>query len=307
MNHQLKKSREERRLLVEPIFVIGCNRSGTTILFKTLSSHPSLWSHYTENRQDFLRTFPGEGPEGHLVLEATPRQARKVERFLYRNAKNRELAIGFPLLEQLPRKLFQHHVTRLFKSSPLTVVDKTPSNCFRVTMLASAFPDARFVYIVRRGEAVVSSLMEGWKNWTETEGAWRYRNWHYLKPPGWMDYRDRSLEKICAFQFVASNLHAIRALEEVPEERHITVRHEDLVSRPMAEYTRLREFLALEPSTYWHGIVSDLKERVWTRGGSPPQPGKWRRLHGTEVERIRDRLAPINEQFYDGDEHLDTA
>lgn len=298
---------EPGELLHAPVFVIGCNRSGTTLLFQTVSSHPDLWSRYIENRDRFIEVFPHDGPDGDLVRRCSAGRRRQVERFLYEGAKNRELAIGTPVLEHLPLKLFQKPLTEIFKSPPLQVVDKTPSNCFRVPMLAETFPDARFLYIVRRGEAVVSSLMEGWKHWTGLDGPWEYRDWHYLKPPGWPEYVDRPLEDICAFQYVSANRRAIDGLRNLASERCLVVRHEDLVTSPREEYRRIRRFLNLPSSDHWRGVVAELHERVWTRGGSPPAPGKWRRLHGEQVARVRSVLEPVNAAFYEGDEHLDTT
>lgn len=298
---------KSRTLLNEPIFILGCNRSGTTVLFQTLSSHPDLWSRYIENRDRFLEVFPDEGREGALVREATEQQQRRVERFLYDEAKNRELAIGLPIVEHLPDRLFQKSVTDLFKQPPLRIVDKTPSNCFRVPMLAEVFARAKFVLIVRRGEAVVSSLMEGWKNWTGRNEKWRFSGWHYLRPPGWKEYTTRPLEEICAFQFGSAVSHAVEALQELPAERYVVVRHEDLITDPAREYDRLRIELQLSSSSHWEDIVERIEERVWTRGGSAPAAGKWRRLHGDEVNRVRSSLEPINQLFYDGDEHLDRS
>lgn len=297
---------EPDRLLTDPVFVIGCNRSGTTILFKTLSAHPDLWTRHIENRDEFLRVFPDDGPDGALVRDATEEQRREVRRFLYEHAKNRELAVGVPVLEHLPLKLFQKSVSDLFKRPPIRMVDKTPSNCFRVDMLAEVFPDARFVYLVRRGEAVVSSLMEGWKRW-DGEEPWQYDSWNYLRPPGWQDYTDRPLREICAFQFRTSNEQAISSLEKLDGDRWILARHEDLVTEPAAEYDRLRRFLDLAASNHWDDVVERLDDRVWTRGGSPPEGGKWCRLHGEEVKKVRPTLKPINDRFYTGNEHLDTT
>lgn len=106
------RNRERETFLTDPVFIIGCNRSGTTILFQTLSSHPALWSRYIENRDYFLRVFPNNGPEGDLVKHANRIQGERVERFLFENAKNRELAIGIPFLEDLPLSLFQTELCR---------------------------------------------------------------------------------------------------------------------------------------------------------------------------------------------------
>ena len=297
----------ERPRLDRPVFVIGCNRSGTTILFQTLSSHPALWSRYIENRDAFIEVFPNEGAEGDLVVSATEDQRSRTERFLFDNAKNRELAVENSLLGWLPLKVFQKAVTDRFKRPPIRIVDKTPSNCFRIAMLADAFTNALFVYIVRRGEAVVSSLMEGWKNWTNCRGEWEYSDWHYLKPPGWRYYTSRRLEEICAFQYASSNRRAHRDLSKLDVNRWLRVRHEDVITSPRAEYKRIRKFLGLPPSVYWEAVVKDMESRIWTRGGSAPRPGKWRELHGEEVARVASKLEPINALFYDGSEHLETT
>lgn len=58
------------QLLDRPIFIIGCNRSGTTILFRNLSSHPKLWSLYVESQMIFYRHFPIDDEFGDRVTEA---------------------------------------------------------------------------------------------------------------------------------------------------------------------------------------------------------------------------------------------
>ena len=44
--------------LEQPIIVLGCNRSGTTLLFNNLSAHPDTWSLYIESQDIFYRHHP---------------------------------------------------------------------------------------------------------------------------------------------------------------------------------------------------------------------------------------------------------
>jgi hypothetical protein len=41
-----------------PIFIIGCNRSGITLLFRNLSEHPDFWSLYVEAQPTLHAHFP---------------------------------------------------------------------------------------------------------------------------------------------------------------------------------------------------------------------------------------------------------
>ena len=50
-----------------PIFIIGCNRSGTTLLFRNLSEHPDLWSLYVEAQSVFHARFPVDPVAGERV------------------------------------------------------------------------------------------------------------------------------------------------------------------------------------------------------------------------------------------------
>jgi len=187
-------------VLERPIFIIGCNRSGTTLLFRTLSRHPDLWSLYVESQDVFYRHWPIHPETGDRVTRPPPEEARLgLVRDLYDRAHNKEFFLDTPLIGRVPSKLFQRPLGRIYKPGVIRLVEKTPSNTLRVPMLAQAFPDARFLFIIRRGEDVVSSLMEGWRNWSGTpEGEdWRYTKWHYLVPPCWQAWTERPLEEIC--------------------------------------------------------------------------------------------------------------
>ena len=178
-------------------------------------------------------------------------------------------------------------------------MEKTPANSLRVPYLAKLFPDAKWLFLVRRGEDVVSSLMEGWKNWSKTGNApWHFTRWHYLVPPGWQEYRDRRLEEICAFQWTESNRICWEDLNAHLPGRFLMLRHEDLMADPRGEYAKIREYCGLRPSPWFDSVISNIRARVFTTGGSAPRREKWRDLHETEIESIQDRLEPVSGMFY---------
>jgi hypothetical protein len=288
------------RLLDRPIFIVGCSRSGTTVMYRTLSDHPRMWSFYEELPHVFHALAPVHPERGERVESLpSPEDRKALVDALYASAHNKEVLRDLPVLRHVPRKLLQPALHPLYKRPPIRFIEKTPANVLRVPMLAEVFPEARFIYLVRRAEAVISSLMEGWKYWSGTTGdAWSYGKWHYVTPPGWREWTGRSLQEICAFQWIESNEIVRADLEACCPGRYVTVRHEDALERPEATYGRLREFCELPPSTYFDGLVTRLEERHFTHRLSAPRRDKWRDLHEDEVESVRPMFQPLMEELY---------
>ena len=187
----------------------------------------------------------------------------------------------------------------LYKRPPLRLVEKTPANSLRVPCLASRCPDAKWPFFVRRGEDVVSSLIEGRKNWSDTGGGhWHFTRWHFLVPPAWQEYRDRRPEEICAFQWTESNRICWEDLNAYLPDRFLMHQHEDLMADPRGEYAKIREYYGLRPSPWFDSVISNLRAGVFTTGGSAPRLGKWADLHETEISSIQHLLEPVSEIFY---------
>ena len=286
--------------LEQPIIILGCNRSGTTLLFNNLSAHPDTWSLYIESQDIFYRHHPIHPELGDRLTEPpTEAEREDIERYFYRTAHNKEFFKDTPGLKLIHRKLLQRPVNPLYRRRPLRLVEKTPANALRVPYLAKLFPDAKWLFLVRRGEDVVSSLMEGWKNWSRAGGGpWQFSRWHYLVPPGWQEYRGKRLEEICAYQWTESNRIAWEDLNEHLPRRFLLLRHEDLMANPREEYDRIREHCGLRPSRWFDSVISNIRARVFTTGGSAPRREKWRSLHEKEIERVRKELATLNSLFY---------
>jgi hypothetical protein len=218
---------------------------------------------------------------------------------LYSTAHNKEYLKDHTVGKLVPRKLMQRPIVNFFKTPPIRLVEKTPANCLRIPFLAKLFPDARFIFIMRKGEDVVSSLMEGWKRWSGTDRTtWSFTKWHYLVPPGWQSWVGKRLEEICAFQWVEANTTAWADLNEHCQGRFIMARHEDLLAKPQLEYEKIQDFCELPPSKYFMAQLDSLTKRVYTTGGSAPRPEKWKDLHYTEITSILPLLEPLNKQFY---------
>jgi hypothetical protein len=44
-----------------------------------------------------------------------------------------------------------------------------------------------------------------------------------------------------------------------------------------------------------------IEQRVFTHGGSRPRAGKWRELHGQEIERARPLFQELSQRLYPGE------
>lgn len=113
------------------IFVIGAGRSGTTLLADLLGVQPGL-SVLMEKRYLWMYGAYWRPHDIRHAVEATPAVRAFVSHYLAR---------------------------RMQAARAETLIEKTPSNCFRVPFLAELFPRARFVHIIRDGRAVAYSAV----------------------------------------------------------------------------------------------------------------------------------------------------
>lgn len=187
-------------MIRQPVLIIGCPRSGTTLLFNVLSEAPSLWSigyesksvveRYhspavkgwesgaldasdvtPESRRYMLRAWERGAAPGTFWRRLSSTRARLGGSAAWRAVKRRgrTQSAGAGLSSGLPqqgldavRAFVRARNTLLPPRAPVRLVEKTPENCLRLPFLLELFPDARVVYLTRDGRSNVHSLMEGW-------------------------------------------------------------------------------------------------------------------------------------------------
>jgi hypothetical protein len=202
MVHRIRHGAVEPRI-ESPVLIIGCPRSGTTLLYNVLSEVPSLWSIGYESK-DIIERFhhprakgwaSGALDAGDLtpasrlyMLHAFAQQAapgtfwRHVNRFrgwlrgqsLWRRTKRhgRSSTLGSGLSSAVPQRgldllrssvRVRNLLLPAARRGSIRLLEKTPENCLRLPFLFALFPDARVLYLTRDGRANVNSLLEGWK------------------------------------------------------------------------------------------------------------------------------------------------
>ena len=157
-----------------PFFIVGCVRSGTTMLRNLLRHHPNL---ACPEETHFYRIAEPFGTKAFLwwvTKNQTLVHHRKIDQVS--ESEFAELLARSTSRADLYGRYMTTFVKR-HKPAARRWFDKTPQNVFGVAIAASEIPDARFVHIVRDPVNVVSSLRIGKViKVDELEGACSYWN-----------------------------------------------------------------------------------------------------------------------------------
>ena len=248
-----------------PFFVIGFQRSGTTLLRMMLDSHPEvaipldvtgLWSRYAERLDDYdglrstdaIRRLIGDLlAEERIGLWQVPLDAARLESSLTTRDYAGVIAAFYGAYAHAKGK-------RRWG-------DKDPGNMVRLHEIYRWFPDARIVHIVRDGrDACLSQIRQefGHSEVVSCAADWREQVW-------WV----RCIGGILG------------------PERYHEVRYEDLLAEPEARLRALCDFLDLDYDAAmldYHRRTSDAipdsKRHIWPMIDRPPiaaNAERWRR------------------------------
>lgn len=272
----------------DPVFVIGCSRSGTTVTYETLAAS-GRFLHFGYELPQFWNGLHGPLNNGWESEAAGAQHAR---------AEHRDAALRF---------FYQ-------RLGAGWVLDKTCINTMRVAYLHELFPDARFVFIQRDGRDNVSSMMDGWRH-GRTDGGFglekffgpfpepvaieggEFREWHFFLPPGWREYNRASLEEVCAFQWISANRLALEARELIPGDRWIQLRYEDIFERPVDMFLEAFERLDLPFGDEMRERCLSLASRPTSIVKGAPKKQKWKEHHPQAIERILPVIRPMMERL----------
>jgi hypothetical protein len=306
-----------------PIFIIGCPRSGTSLLLTILQSSSELWSstdesHYIWNKflpdkrdpmfsmylrsEDFKpadRDFFEKKYAEHMIKN---KLVRKFTKHVFLNRFKNQLKILFLMW----RKTLA--LIKSFSNTEYRIIDKTPPNTYRVGYLAEAFPDAKFIYLTRDGATNISSLIEGWRSQKRFSFSFRKfyeynkkinikgydgKVWKFTNPPGWEDYLDKPLEEVCAFQWLSAHKYSQEAFKKMPSSRWMPVKYEELVANPEKVVREICIFLDLK---YDENIKRHCKKLPIVSTSTKPDPNKWLKNKAL-IENIADKIDEMQVQL----------
>jgi hypothetical protein len=234
------------RLLRAPVFVMSPVRSGSTLLRALLNAHSLLHAphelHVRRLKVDFGTNL------AERAMHALGHNQADLEHLLWDRVLHREL----------------------LRSGKSHIVDKTPANAFAWERIATCWPDARFVFLLRHPASIA-------------------RSWHEADPV------KRTPEEAAA--------DALRYMKAVQRARKgltgHTLRYEDLTADPETEVRKICEYLAIpyEPGMLRYGEQSvltkglgDWKDKI--RSGEV-QPGR----ELPRADEIPEPLRPMSERW----------
>jgi len=299
---------------IKPIFIIGAPRSGTSILFTTLSKSQELWSTYQESQ---------------IWSDAIPHNWSDMGEYTDSSAYTEELKelIHNYFLERA-RNVIDYKAVYLAdiddKPEGIRFIEKTPITCLKLDLVSRLYPDALFIYLKRNGLDVINSVLRAWEPENDSlflkaeippgvaqpngkAFQWRrllphgLRNyiakprtettpfrWWGLLPPGWKDYITKSPAEIAAFQWIVGNESALDAFKNIARERQLTVSYEDLVNCPEKTLRRICEFADIKYCTHMEAASKLIvnQKTGWLHG-------KYRQ----QIESVKENIKPTMERM----------
>lgn len=263
-----------------PIFVVSGSRSGTQMLYKSLSESKEIGTLQREIYAvwDRLHKPSDKNWDTHAL---TAKDASEHDRAL---------------------------ITRYFysRTGKTRFVDKNNQHGLAVPYLHALFPDATFVYIKRNPGDTLNSMIEGWGK-PEKFAEWskelpgniaidngRYTRWCFFLADGWRNYCQASVEEVCAFQYQAIHRAILDAKKDIPAAQWVEVFYEDIVKNPVAGMAHIFNRLELSFDDHLQAHAANLL-------GRPYDPlfeirlDKWRDSpHRSRIERVLPQLKEIS-------------
>ncbi len=216
------------RLIEAPVFVICTLRSGSTLLRVLLDSHSQIRSPH----------------ELHLRYVSVHFDQKWSERSM------KELGLDTRAADYLLWDRILHR--ELTASRKSIIADKTPNNVFIVDRLREAWPDARFIFLLRHPGAIARSRAA---------------------------YKGDAVEG--GDELIVKYVEALEAARQTYDGH--TVRYEDLTANPERELRKICDFLGVpfEPGMIDYGAqdhgryksgLGDWNEKIKSGAIQPPEP-----------------------------------
>jgi hypothetical protein len=229
----------------EMAFIIGCGRSGTTILGESLGAHSQI-AYLNEPQDIWFSGWPSmdlwsplssfrSGRLDHAAADATPAAVGQVKAVMARAA-----------------------------GATRQIVEKWPINCFHMELICEAFPKAKFIWLKRPAWPVARSI----ERCVETDASW----W------GLMDYKWRAIKAyaLARPQYadlvpLAEKSHFHRGLLEwrlsrdamdigfarIPAENVYSLQYDDFVGSAIEQGRAMAQFLHLQPCESFEQFLHD--------------------------------------------------
>lgn len=238
------------------VFVVGCPRSGTTLLQRMLDNHSDL---AVANDTHFIPRVIAKEKEANPALTSElverVRSYRRVERL---GLSNEDLSAAASAASSYSEFVSLLYDTFARIHGKTLAGEKTPDYGQHIDRLIALFPEARFIHLVRDGRDVALSTID-WA--TPTKGPGRWTLW------------PASPMAASALWWRWQVEPALHARAKYGPKKVLELRYEDLVSAPEFELDRITRFLGIpydaSMATYYEGKEKSTANRssksAWLR------------------------------------------
>lgn len=254
------------------VFIVGCPRSGTTLLQRILNAHPQI---AVLPETHWLRTFfharIGMTNDGYVDDEMILQLASH-PRFHILQMEHLEISA---LLSTHKPIRFAEFVSLLFdhygeKCGKQFVGDKTPGYIRDMLLFHRLWPQARFVHLIRDGRNVALSAIP----WTETDELSRYP-----------DFATRSVET-AALWWETYVRFGREARDSLGGEFYFEIRYETLMNQPQTECYNLCRFLRIPYSDAMLAVPLRTQLRHWESQMKPEDQENFEAASGDLLDEL---------------------
>lgn len=296
--------------MLAPVFIVGCPRSGTSLLRNLLRSHPNL-------------TFPRESHfiPGFYRAYGNPKSDREA-----RELATRVLNLSWLKrwgLERSPDEFadcrsFREFVCRLFEGwarheNKPRWGDKTPQHVLEIPTLLEIFPEAKIIHVCRDGRDVALSWLLAkldpgnlytaalkWRTWVSAGrragSALSSGTYFELKYETLLADLRGTMQKVCEFldEPFRDEVLKINPLPQAERVAKLSIPGRDVVSTNSDKW---KKAMSREDRILFESVAGDLLEQLGyktsgpRRSVSPPEKLYWKLHHEAVYWRRRSRAA----------------
>lgn len=208
----------------------------------------------------------------------------------------------------------------------LPLLLKSSLNAYHLEFLRQLFPQAHFqiIHLTRNPAATINGLISGWLHWgffshnlaslsreLEIRGysdrfSWGRWWWNFDLPPGWQDFIDAPLERVCAHQWSSAHRHILAFKNAHTDVDYLRVSFEDFIQGPeicRSALEQITDFLSIKPLPVSFNCLADNP----IMATEPPRPGRWRQRERLILPVLNDpQVCSIARQLgYDPERRLE--
>lgn len=252
------------------VFIIGCPRSGSSILAECLGRNDDVL-YLGEEAQD-LWNLDGFLSKNDPYLEHHERFPDMVSPMLLNH-----IDAG------LRAKMALRSIQGYGRLDAPVILDKCPPNSLRIKFLLALFPSAKFIHVIRDGRDVVCSLEPGLQD----------NQWKFVKPRHWrmIAGQPEPLRRASLlWRYIVNRVDS--DLDDCPSDSHRRILYDSLIASPHKTIGGLCRFMGIDSTDQQRQWAADNVSSQTNKGYNPPSQAHWTTDdHRNRIGRYKENLS----------------